>query len=299
MNVGPVRAALALVAGAAAIGLPAGAQTSSAEPSQELQTLLASAADYLDHYEHQFSAVMSDEVYDMISVQQRSGWATQEELRSDLVLLTVEKGEWVQFRDVYQVNGRPVRDHDRRLQTLLEKLSTDQMARVRQIDDENARYNIGVVRNINIPTLALGYLTRANQPRSSFSVAGHETNGAATGVEVSFRETARPSRIQSGNRDAITTGRFWIRGSSGEVLRTELKCEDNTSGLTSTIDVAYAPEPRLKLLVPVRMDEAYLKPDETDRGHATYSNFRQFSVDTKGIVGRGGGPAAPAQATRR
>ena len=298
MNVGRVRAALALVVGAAAIGLRAGAQTSSAERPQELQPLLASAADYLDRYEHQFSAVMSDEVYDMISVQQRSGWATQEELRSDLVLLTVEKGEWVQFRDVYQVNGQPVRDHDRRLLTLLEKLSTDQMVRVRQIDAENARYNIGVVRSINIPTLALGYVTRANQPRSSFSVAGHETNGAATTVEVSFRETVKPSRIQSGNRDVITTGRFWIRASSGEVLKTELKCEDDT-GLTSTIDVAYAPEPRLQMLVPVRMDEAYLKSDETDRGHATYSNFRQFSVDTKSIVGRGGGPAAPAQATRR
>jgi hypothetical protein len=93
-------------------------------------------------------------------------------------------------------------------------------------------------------------------------------------VEVSFRETAKPSRIQSSNRDTITTGRFWI-ALSGEVLKTELKCEDDASTLISTIDVEYTPESQLKMLVPVRMDEVYVNGDETDRGHATYSNFKK------------------------
>jgi hypothetical protein len=272
----------------AAVGVPRGGQAPGAPPP--LQALLESAATYLDNYEHQFAAIVSDETYAM---SRRRNGLERNVLRSDLVLLSPAEGDWLEFRDVYEVNGRPVRDHDQRLQALFEKPPADALARARQIADESARYNLGVTRNFNLPTMALGYLSRHNQPGSKFSVTGSRQIDDVSTVEVSFRETERPTKIQSAGRDTVTTGRFWIRAASGEVLETELKCVAFAGSATGTVTVKYALEPHLKVLVPGTMDEQYTLALEADAGHATYANFRQFAVDTKAVIGHTGGSNGP------
>lgn len=262
----------------------------SATPPVDLSRTLARSAAYLDDYALRFSALVADEVYDMVSIPERPAHASQERLRSDLLLLAVEDGDWVQFRDVYQVNGRAVRDHEQRVLNILQRPGGNSMALLREIGAESARYNLGRVdRNFNTPTFALSYLTRARQRRSSFSLVGPVAVGGTSAIEIGFREQARPSAIQSTDRDTSTTGRFWVRTDTGAVLRTQLQCESAANGgPTATIDVVYATDPRLKILVPVRMDEAYVTAHEIDRGHATYSNIRQFSVDAHAIGGLGG-----------
>jgi hypothetical protein len=50
------------------------------------------------------------------------------------------------------------------------------------------------------------------------------------------------------------------------------------------------PEPSLMVLVPTRMDETYRRDNgESDRGFATYADFRMFNVDIKVIKRDGGG----------
>ena len=191
---------------------------------------------------------------------------------------------------MYLVNGNAVRDHEQRVLNILQRPSGNSTALLRAISAESARYNLGQVeRNFNTPTFALSYVTRTRQPRSSFSLLGSTTIGGAAALEISFREEARPSAIQSADRDTTTTGRFWIQPDTGAVLRTELRCESAANdGLTATINVIYATDSRLKVLVPMSMDEAYVSQHESDRGHAAYSNIRQFSIDARAFGGRGG-----------
>ena len=102
------------------------AQATPTKP-QALDDLLAAAASYLDTYAKKFSAVVAEEQY----IQTRKGptatvaLSTQpshRELRSDLMLLNLGDSDWTQFRDVYEVDSAPVRDHEARLQGLFEEI---------------------------------------------------------------------------------------------------------------------------------------------------------------------------------
>ena len=137
-------------------------------------------------------------------------------LTSDILLVGIG-GTWVEFRDVFEVGGRPVRDHVARLEALLG--GPDVLVKAQRIADESARYNGSLIpRNINVPTMALTYLMRGNQSRSFFKLAG---GGDDKTLIVGFQETARPPLIHSDRGTTETSGRFWIDPSSGAVRKTE------------------------------------------------------------------------------
>jgi hypothetical protein len=302
-----------LVAGAALMTrTPLRAQAMPAAPSPELRTLLAAAALYLNRYEQQFAAVVAEEQYTQEAQEsgitpvgvrtkfaQSSQRSQRRSLRSDVMVLNLGASDWIQFRDVYEVDSKPVRDHDARLQALLEKPSTSALDEAQRIADESAHYNLGVARNINVPTMALTYLARRNQPRSQFEVAGVETvHGIPTRV-VKFHETATPSLITTPDGPVATSGRFWIDPTSGDVIRTELVCVvSHPWALTGTTTVDYVLTPTLGLLVPTQMNEEYRRSGEVDRGHATYSKFRAFSVDTTTMRRGGGSLRGPSWSSR-
>ena len=66
---------------------------------------------------------------------------------------------WTPFRDVFEADGRAVRDRQDRLTSLfLSGTTAGAIEQARRIMDEGSRYNIGGgTRNINVPTLALMY----------------------------------------------------------------------------------------------------------------------------------------------
>jgi len=271
------------------------AQATPAAPSQTLDDLLAAAASYLDTYAKKFSVVVAEEQY----IQTRKGptatalvstQPSRRELRSDVMLLNLGDSDWTQFRDVYEVDNAPVRDHETRLQGLLENPAAGAMIQAQRIAQESASFNLGVTRNINVPTMALTYLSRGHQARSKFEPAGSATIEGERAQIVKFRETATPSLIATPYGTVATSGRFWIVPVSGDVLRTELTCVvTNSARLTGTTTVVYAVAQAIGLRVPLEMDEEYQLGGMVDRGHATYSNFRAFTVDTKTLKRSGGG----------
>ena len=77
------------------------------------------------------------------------------------------------FRDVFEVDGKPVRDREDRLQKLFLAPSPDAYAQLVRIKEESARYNIGSVdRNINLPLFALQFLRAEHRTRSRFKISG-------------------------------------------------------------------------------------------------------------------------------
>jgi hypothetical protein len=261
---------------AAAISISTAAQSRNAE----LPPLLSAAADYLAEYEQKCGAVVSLESYNQ-DVQRGSARSVRQ-LKSDMLVLSIGAAGWLGFRDVFEVDGRPVRDHDERLFQLFLKPSADSLAQAKKMLDESARFNIGqVTRNINIPTMALTYLKREYQSRSRFSDKGEDVVSGVRARVVEFQERASP-RVITTPDGSPAGGRFWIDPATGRVLRTELML---SGAVYLTITVTYAPQARLgDLWLPVSMRETYRRGGELTEGRASYSNFRQFNVDVSTIV---------------
>jgi hypothetical protein len=262
-----------------------------------LADVLARAAAYVEDYQTKLAGIVAEEAYTQDVRNQntpRNSFApaarTHRQMRSDLLLVRPSgDGPWLQFRDVFEVDGGPLRDRDERLLKLFVETSANSREQAEAIAREGARYNIGpVVRTINVPVLALVFLAAENQPRSRFlrvapgnlkRFAGVNTTGEIWAIE--FNETAPDTMVRGGgDRDLPSRGRVWIEATTGRVLRTEHVAEDTL--VKAQVDVMYGVQEGLSLLVPLDMRESYAFASRPLRifGHALYTRFRQFKVTT-------------------
>jgi hypothetical protein len=267
--------------------------TIGAQPTA-LDPILGRAGAYVVELQRQLSGVVVEEQYvqdvryPLTSDTRTNPFRiTHRELKSDLLMVKPIGGDrWLQFRDVFDVDGKPVRDRNERLMQLFLAPSSSSAAQTQRIIDEGARYNIGnLLRTVNTPVFALLVLDPANQPRFRFKITERadpllEHGGTKpAGVVVEFQEIQKETMIRTtNNRDMPARGRFWIEAETGRVLRSELIAEDPS--IRGIIDVAYEPEPSSRLLVPGIMRERYDLSRDHSRvdGEATYTRFRQFQV---------------------
>ncbi len=275
---------------------PARPEPPTAVDRRDAAALLERASAYLESYEKAFSGVVSEEIYSQElrvppSMENRPtnmgqlpprflgvSQAATRTLRADVLQTRVGEGEWVAFRDVYEVSGEPVRDRDARLQKLFVDAPPGAVDQARRILAESARYNLGALqRDINVPTMALTYLRESNQSRSDFSIDGNQDVGGVRAVVLEFKERASPTIVRSADGDLPATGRVWIEPDSGRVLKTEISMASRRSG--AKITVTYGAVPELAMWVPIVMTEEYTGA-EIIFGKATYSKFRQFAVST-------------------
>jgi len=275
------------------------AQEVPAPASVPLPLILSRAATYVEVYASRFSGLVMEESY-VQDVQQVNrfgyrvnvrGGPTHRTLRSDLLLVRPEGGDsWMQFRDVFEVDGKPLRDRSDRLAKLFLQPSKSTGTQAEKIVRESARYNIGEIeRTINLPVLAMSVLDRRMQPNFQFRM-----NDAAEDVKlpkstafalrpgaviVGFEETQVRTMIATPQgKNLRSHGRFWFRSPDAEVLMTELGVDDFS--LSATIHVAYDKRPGLNVAVPIEMHELYENHLNATKieGTATYSNFREFNV---------------------
>jgi hypothetical protein len=269
--------------------------TLAAEDRPSLQVILARVADYVVRYQNTISGIVAEERYVQDSDKSDRPFITHRELKSDLLLVRTEGTAegYVQFRDVFDVDGDAVRDRTDRLTKLFMDPSVSARRRAGEIMNESARYNIGSVqRNINVPLIALMLMAPAYQPRFKYSVSS-EGKGTPRGMpktpafklaaeawEIDFDEASTPTVIRGDDQDAKSRGRVWVDPETNRVLLTELIVDAKT--VRSTIRVSYLSEPIAGFLPPVEMRETYVlkKRFYTLEGSATYGNFRQFSVST-------------------
>ena len=252
-----------------------------AEPT--LEVVLGRMHAYLKDYAKQLPAMIATERY-----QQRFGSGmrkSQRLLMSDYGLIQVQgDSEWLGFREVLSVDGKPVTDSARRLAELLAKPSVQALQQARLIAEESARYNIGpVVRTINDPALVLELLDGRQSPRMRFSHNGENTiNGVRTWV-LRYQELGNPTIIRTRDRkDVPARGRAWVEPETGRILRAEASVEPGL-GVTGTIDVTFEFDERMGFAVPSKMSERYTNRNlvAVSSGEATYSNYRRFTVDTE------------------
>ena len=274
----------------------------------ELDAALAAAARYLDQYEQRISAIGAAEEYEQAvtplpgpvpanAAQARqivaSGGpaaALTRKTRANIMTISMGARGWVAFRDVFEVDGKAVRDRDERLSRILQNVTPDSLEQARQIAAESARYNLDpettrIDRTINVPMTALLFLRGANQDRSAFHLGKPERVGGVDCVALQFTERSAPRLIRTSD-DAPAQGTIWIdMANGGRIVKTELAMDSGgtrMSAVRSRTTVTYARVDKLNLWVPVAMNETYdvTATRQTLTGHASYSDFREFKVAT-------------------
>ncbi len=271
----------------------------------DLVPVLDAAARYVLEYEQSFRDLAADETYtqwaaagDTINKGLALSCPSQlcrVSTRADLVFVRLPGPvPWGSYRDVYEVDGRKVRDHEARLEALFGRLpSATAQERARLLLAEGSRYNIGpAIRTVNFPTLALAFLHPANQGRFAWSRGGRRRIDGIESVEVQFDEVARPTIVDRGrDGDLPASGRFWIDPARGTVIRSEVAFRfelDRVLCARASISVDYSAQPALAMWVPSEMHESYEDLAgapmavfrSPSRATARYAGFRRFTVST-------------------
>ena len=252
-----------------------------------LEDVLDRVSDYVEAYTRDFIGVVSEETYRQ-EVRSRSsgtdlrgfpleGQRQTRTLKSDVLLVRAPAGDrWLQFRDVFEADGKFVHDRDERLAKLFLTPSPSAQQQVEDIKSASARYNIGSVnRNINLPVLALAVLDVANRPWFAFALGRQK----GSTIELEYREQRSDTMIRGrGEQGTPAIGRFVVDLTNGRIQSSELHADTDT--LKAEIDVVYDAEPSLGgLFVPREMREKYeLKDGSTITGRATYAKFRRYQV---------------------
>jgi hypothetical protein len=254
-----------------------------AQSDAALDQVLQRMRGYLSDYAKHLPAVVATETY-----QQRVGSGmrrNQRRLISDFGLVQVPgDAEWLGFREVLEVDGKPVADSARRLAELLAKPSAAAVQQARRIAEESARYNIGpVVRTTNDPALVLELLDGRHSARMTFTKTGETKIDRTAAWILRFQETTKPTIIRTRDqKDLPAQGRAWVDPETGRVLRVQASVEPGF-GVTAALDVTFEHDERLGFAVPAKMIERYTNRNlvTVSSGEATYSNYRRFTVDTQ------------------
>lgn len=278
-------------------------------------------ADYAELFERHINAVVAEERFVQVIMPWRGtppgpdkepalGWLepgtkgpktapviARRQLVADVLMVQMPGQQWQSYRDVAEVDGQPVRDRADRVQQLFLSGGADRVNRFQQIALESSRYNLGdLKRDLNLPTVTLSLLRRANHARFEFKRQKDETVDGRSCRVLAYREKVSPTLISTRNSgDVFLYGRVWLEQGDGRIRRTELRFDrgSGSGGYRSYIRVDYGEVQGLDILVPVRLWEWYEGVNQVGRiggdltgeqGLATYAKYRKFQVSTSEAV---------------
>lgn len=265
--------------------------------TQSLDDVLKLSAVYVAEFRTQLSGIVAEETYRQeVAATGRLGNPLLvnpvRTLKSDLLLVKPpDSDRHIELRDVFEVDGEPVRNRQSRLESLLRDPTSGAGMTIQSIIAESARHNIGgIQRNINTPLMALQFLDASQQSRFSFKHLDKVTPVFRSKEDTSFndapvfrvsaeiwnveyRERGRKTIIRKPDGgDQPAHGRFWINPTNGSILISELVVDGG--GVIATVTVSYQSEPLMGFLVPIEMRESYIRYGERISGRAEYSKFR-------------------------
>jgi hypothetical protein len=258
-------------------GYTGGTPLQAQQPSQ--QELLDRATAYALSFVERFANVVAEETYRQETTRPRASRL----LRSDLALVRFPgSATWMMFRDVYEVDGKSVRDasQEQRILRLFTETPRTAVGRAREIADAGTRFNLVDIGNTNSPLLVLAFLQPEYRVRFRFNLAGIEKKLGPTIRTVRFVEFQRPTILKQGaNSDLFSRGLIWIDEQSGRVVKTELQLGPTLEPIRITTSFKFDEE--LQLNVPVEMQDWYPDGNGEIKGLATYGKFRRFQVQTE------------------
>ncbi len=264
-STGPMAVVGLLVAsGLLLTGAPSASAKDPDPGAGDLAQLLSSAGQYVVEYERLWRGLVADEAYRQMYWDPTRRLSVRN-LRSNVVLLKLPGAmPWAALRDVYEVDGKALRERDARLEKLMVDTRPAALEQVRVIVQEGAQHNLSpLIQRLNVPPTALTFLHPKNQERFSFKRKG-SCSGAderQAGVEVALTETARPALTRGPDGDVPVTGKLCIEPQSGAVLRTDVEFDldgrERDRWSWARVLVLYGRDARLGAFVPMEMKETY------------------------------------------
>jgi hypothetical protein len=230
---------------------------------------------------HQFVDAYTNVVAEEVYLQETTSPRRQRRLRSDYSLVRFPGAtEWHAFRDVLEVDGKPVPDVRRTesLARLFLEPPANARRRVEEIARTSSRYNIADIGTLNEPLRVLAYLQEGYRQDFRFTFAGIDEDLGPTVRTVRFEEVASPTILRGARgADVRSFGLLSIDEPTGRIVRTELRPGRFTPA-TTRIVTTFRFDTELGIDVPATMEDLY--PDRTGeiRGKATYGNFRRFQA---------------------
>jgi hypothetical protein len=271
--------------------------------SAEAEAAVARARRYASAYETVLSGLVAEERYVQRSFRHektvttglvpigraprpgdtRESWEwtldAEREMKSDYLLVKAPGGtRWLPFRDVFEVDGKKVREREERLQKLFLQAGSNAVDRASEILADSARFNIGFVqRNVNLPTFALRFLDPAYEARTFFRKQGEVAIAGTRTWELAFSERGSPTLVKGPDGDAPAEGTFWIEPGEGRVVRSRIRHQVGRA--TIEVTVTYRPDAKAPgTWVPTEMREVYEGGGRRLECVATYSKIRRFQV---------------------
>lgn len=250
------------------------------EPAAWLAALVDRAGRYVEAYEKAFSAIVCEERQTQRLVRPDGRVEKQRDLVSDFLLVNVGTERVLAFRDVIDVDGKPVRNRQERLRKLFIDNPRTAVKQAQAISKESGRFNIGPSRTPNSPLVPLQVLHPRTAPGFRFALSA----GGLT-----FEELGSPSLVRhkalGHTRDMPSRGSCVVDPETGRVLSVTLTAGGAAAKYNVRFDVRYAEEPALGLLVPAEMTEECWRPARPRDSRlvvvSSYSNFRRFQVTTE------------------
>jgi len=242
--------------------------------------------DYIDRFEREASALAAEEDYVQRLEESRAGARVHSTrwLRSDYVLVKPADTEpWLGYRDIFEVDGVPVRERDARVVHILSTTAPDSLARAAAFVREGSRFNLGPERTINTPTLPMLLLARDNARRFRVETPrGWERQLRAI---VTFSERSRPTIVRTPEGSSVASrGTMTVRVVDGAIVAADLRFRfqgARRNDPDAVLRVEYGDVPGVAVPVPLRMTEELPMPDGRASGVAVYSNYRRFQTSAR------------------
>ena len=241
---------------------------------------------YVERFEQEASALVAEEHYTQVVENGLFPTTTTQKrvLRSDFVLVKPsEAGPWLGYRDVFEVDGKEVRERDTRLLQILETTAPDSLARAQRMADEGARFNLGPPRTLNVPTMPMQLLAARHADRIRLRVARPLKDGTGH-VVLSVEERTRPTLVRTPEgEDVFCRGEIVVRP-DGAVVAAMLAFRFDpraSRGVEFKMNVHYVEVPGIPVLLPLAMSEVIPIQYGSGTGEAHYSNYRRFQTTAR------------------
>lgn len=245
---------------------------------------------YVQSYGEKASIVVGTERYTQDTRRSGDRSSVTRILVSDFAIVKADAiSGWLGFRDVLEVDGTPVGDHQERLAHVL-LASQGRYDEARRLSDESARFNIGSIqRNFNEPTSVLFFFSPKHQDRFKFSARAVGDDGV---WEIAFEEESRATIIRTPEGEPVpSTGSVWVRPADGTIVRTLLKVpiipmrKARGQRGSGQVDVTYRRIEALDMWLPWTMTESFEivrgQAHERTTAEARYSDYRQFQTSVR------------------
>lgn len=251
--------------------------------AQDARGIVERVRGYIERFEQEVSALVAEEHY-VQRLEARVSSSTSHstrELTSDYVLVKpADAAGWIGYRDIFEVDGVPVRSRDQRVVDILSSTSPDSHARAAAFALEGARFNLGPMRTVNVPTMPLQLMSRRHAGR--ITMRADRINSRTGTARVRFAEPNPPTIVRTpGDGFVFSRGDATIRLADGAILKASLyfRFPIRRAPQEATMTVEYAEVPGISVPVPARMTESHPRVENySASGEATYSNYRRFQA---------------------